>query len=76
MLPKSIEAELRSHIFLKPSLSWKGNVRFNTLLTYEVQGAITAFLRTESALATVPWRRKLSGACRLFPERWMQSPPF
>lgn len=42
VLPKSIEAELRSHIFeTQPEL--EGNVRFNTLLTYEVQGGYYSF---------------------------------
>lgn len=42
VLPKSIEAELRSHISeTQPEL--EGNVRFNTLLTYEVQGGYYSF---------------------------------
>lgn len=41
-LPKSIEQELRKHIFTAmPEL--KDNVKFNTLLTYEVKGGFYAF---------------------------------
>lgn len=43
VLPKSIEQELRNHIFsIRPEL--KDNVEFNTLLTYEVQGGFYAHI--------------------------------